>query len=998
MRPLSWLPFCALAGALFGSTALLCSSELQAQNSSNSRTAPRITTNVDESFLAKLRGNVPHLARAEFDQGEAVSSTQLSHVRLILSRSNEQQAALDQYLAELQDKSSTNYHKWLTPAEFGKRYGPTDSDVAAIVAWLESHGLTLETISAGRTNIAFSGTVSQVEEAFHTSIHSFQTNKNQFYSNTTDPQIPAALATVVKGVAHLNTIKPRPHSVRGRADNADSQTTRLANRPRANLTDTTSNYFYIVPADAATIYNTPNSFNANYASGTSYTGTGVKIGVGGNATIDKNIVKTYRSTFLGSSYSTAPTLNYCTTSTSCTTIPGSGYVADDADEAYLDTELAGSMAPGATIYYYASTDLYTGIEAALTANLVDIFSLSFGSCERDMSTSDNAIINKWWEQAATQGIAVTVASGDNGSTDCDSDDTTQTATVAKDGLSVDGFASTPYNIAVGGTDFYALETSFSPYVSSTLGSASTYYRTAQSYIPESVWNDSIKSDTTLSYNVPWTGKYANIMAGGGGHSSCSTNNSVDNQDGSVTDGSCTSGYSKPSWQTGTGSYDSDGARDVPDISLMSGNGYDGAAWLVCNYDEPCTSISGSGDFTGYGGTSTAAPAFAGILALVEQKTGSRLGQAAKVLYDLHNGSYASSIFHDVTVGNNSVPCTAGTTDCDFNTAGYYFESGYDATTGYDLATGLGSVDATKLITYWDTAVGTATATVAVKPDSSSITTAEALSVSVTVTGSSTAPTGTVTLSGGSYTSSAESPQSTSGAVASYTFTIPAGSFSVGSDTITATYNADTTYGVATGTATVTVTTATTTSKAFTLSAVSPSTSITPGGTATSTVTVTAVDGYTGTVTLTCALTSYPSGATNKPTCSFASTVTLSSSTTTGEATATVKTTATTSSELLYPKMRGNGKGLLGAGGGAVLAFLVMLGIPARRRNWRSMLSVLAVLTALGGLAGCGSSISNSNNNSSTTGTTAGNYTFTVTGTGNDSSKTTGTTTFSVTVN
>ena len=239
MRPLHSLRFHAVAGVFFCSAILLSSSALPAQNSA---VAPRITANVDESLLTTLKGNVPQLARAQYDQGEAPGSTQMTHMRLVLQRSTEQQAALDAYLAELQDKSSPNYHKWLTPAEFGKLYGPADSDVAALVAWLESHGLKLETVSLGRTNIAFSGTVSQVEETFHTSIHSFTVNGEQFFSNTTDPQIPQALAPVVMGVAHLNTIHPRPQSVHGSPGRINPETKRLepvnaasGKGPRANL-------------------------------------------------------------------------------------------------------------------------------------------------------------------------------------------------------------------------------------------------------------------------------------------------------------------------------------------------------------------------------------------------------------------------------------------------------------------------------------------------------------------------------------------------------------------------------------------------------------------------------------------------------------------------------------------------------------------------------------------------------------------------------------------
>ncbi len=810
MRPLRSLPLCVLA------SALLCGTAAMAQNST---TAARITTDVDESSLTTLKGNVPLLARAQYDQGEASPSTQLTHVRLVLSRSSEQQAALDKYLAELQDKSSPNYHKWLTPEQFGKLYGPADSDVAALVAWLESHGLKLETVSTGRTNIAFSGSVSQVEETFHTSIHSFAANGSQFYSNTTDPKIPTALAPVVKGVAHLNTIRPKPHFQRGSAGKFNPQTKRMepANGPGPSLTGgsgtTAAPYFlYIVPGDAATIYDTPNSFNANYSSGTSYTGEGVIIGVGGDATISTSIVANgYRSMFLGNT--TTPSLYYCTSSSpsSCSSTPGTGYNAGDADEAYIDTELSGGIAPGATIYYYASTDLNSGIEAALTANVVDIFSLSFGECEQDMSTSDNALINGWWEEAAGQGIAVTVSTGDSGSAGCDypTNSKGKNVTDAVGGLAVSGFASTPYNIAVGGTDFYPLNSSFSSfstYVSTSSGSSSTYYRTALGSIPESAWNDSTTTLVTgLSANVPWTGSSANIVAGSGGASSCATGS-----------GATCAGYPKPSWQTGTG-VPSDGKRDLPDVSLMAGNGNDDATWVVCD-DETTTynsqtvtldcEVQSDGYwFTdGYGGTSTAAPAFAGILALVQQKTGSRLGQAAKELYTLFN-NFNYPIFHYVQVGNNSVPCTSGTPNCALNSAGYYFESGYNTATNYSLATGMGSVDATQLVNHWSTTTSLATPTVAITaPTPNPVTTAQSLSVPVSVTGSSGTPTGTVTLTGGGYTSAAETLSS-----GSYTFTVPAGSLAIGSDTLTASYTPDaassSTYNSATGSNSVTVTAA-----------------------------------------------------------------------------------------------------------------------------------------------------------------------------------------------
>ncbi|HEY3836105.1 MAG TPA: Ig-like domain repeat protein, partial [Bryobacteraceae bacterium] len=444
---------------------------------------------------------------------------------------------------------------------------------------------------------------------------------------------------------------------------------------------------------------------------------------------------------------------------------------------------------------------------------------------------------------------------------------------------------------------------------------------------------------------------ANIIAGGGGASNCSTNNTALNT------GSCVSGYNKPSWQHAAG-VPADGVRDLPDISLMAGNNFYNATWLVCDDTTNLTSglanncavqPDGSFNYAAYGGTSTSAPAFAGILALVEQSTGGRLGQAAAQLYNLYNGSHAAAIFHDVTQGNISVSCKQGSPNCAKDTAGYYFESGYNATTGYDLATGLGSVDAAQLINYWATATSGITATVTVTPASSSITVAQSLSVTVTVAGSAglAAPSGTVTLTGGGYTSSAGTLSN-----GTYTFTIPAGSLAVGTDALTVTYSGDTNYASATGAATVVVTAIT--PPAFTLSATSPA-AIAPGAAGTSTVTVAGSGEYTGAVTLSCVLTSSPAGATALPTCSVAgSAVSLSSTVTTGTTSVSVNTTAPASGEL-QPAPFGGSKWFKTAGGSALLA-LVIFFMPGCTRKWKQMLAACMLMTAVGLAAiGCGSS-------------------------------------------
>jgi len=977
----------ALSSAL-GFVALLA----PAAGAQNPATAPRVNGPVDESALTTLRGNVPPNARPEFDQGEASPATELASMRLVLSRSPAQQAAMDTLMAQQLDKSSANYHHWLTPEQFGNLYGPADSDIAAIVAWLESHGLKVDDIPPGRNNIAFSGTVSQVEEAFHIAIHSFNDHGEQFLSNTTDPSIPSALAPVISGVAQLNTIRPRPYNVPGRPGQFDPATHRLvpvagpaAARPELTTGSSGSYTLFVVPADAATIYDTPNSLNANFAStGTSYDGTGVTIGIVGDALIQAGTVVDYRTKFLNNN-TTAPTI---------TNVAPAAIAGGDTDEGYLDVEIAGGLAPGASLNFYTSGTLQNAIQQALTDNKVDILSVSFGLCELALGTSGNQLLNGFWQQASAAGVSVVVASGDTGSAGCDNNNSETTATL---GLQVSGYASTPYNIAVGGTDYFSLIAGFTTYVNTTNSTATaTPYLSAKGYIPESTWNDSTTKDTTVSANVPTLDSHnaTNIIAGGGGVSACSTNTTS-----GTTLGTCTSGYAKPSWQLGAG-VPGDAGRDVPDVSLFAGNGLDGAAWLVCTDDPFTGGATGQTDncvansnnpptfaFAAFGGTSTAAPAFAGILALVQQKVGGRLGgiAAAQELYNLFNSSKASLVFHDVTVGNNSVVCTSGSTsDCQKNGAGNYFLTGYDTTPGYDLATGVGSVDVTQLISYWGSATGSATATITLTPSATAITSIQPVTINVTVTGSSglPTPTGNVTLGGGGY-----GPSTAALSAGAASFSIAAGTLQPGTDAMTATYSGDASYGTATNSVNVTVSVV-----SYALSATTPAT-VARGNPATSTITVSSSNVYSGMVTVTCANVTSPANAVDIPGCTITgSPITLSASTTSGTATATFNTQAPVAS-LTRPSVGG-----WQTAGGVVLALLVFFGIPSRRRAWRALVGMLVAAFAMFNISACGSSTTTSGGGGgSNPGTTPGIYTYTVTGTGTPPFDPAPTTTITLTV-
>ncbi|HEU5351764.1 MAG TPA: Ig-like domain repeat protein [Terracidiphilus sp.] len=716
-------------GKVFASAAVLgwmgaaCGLNAAAQTAAP-RPLARITAQVDDSSLATLKGNTLPIAQAAFDRGAAPVSMPANRLMLVLKRSQQQEADLETYLEAVQDPSSPSYRKFLTPEQFGKLYGVSDADLATIEAWLAGHGLQVDRVEKGRTVLEFSGTVGQVEAAFHTSIHSFQVNGRQYWANTTDPEIPAALLPVVAGVASLNSVKPRATYQRGPSGVFDPRSKTI--RPSYTVGDSANGYtIFLGPADAATIYDTPTSLNPNL-SGTAYDGTGVTVALAGDSNVSTAQVANYRSTF-GLS---AKALQVITDGAD----PGAN---GDEIEAYLDTELATGIAPNANVILYTAADttyeagLFLAIQRALDDNQADILSVSFSECEAELGASSNLYMDELWQQAAAQGITVLVATGDSGSAGCDNP---HSENDAQSGLAVNGLGSTPYNIAVGGTDFDALlspPTNFTNYVDVT--NTLPNHRSAKSYIPEEPWNNSTYPNTSISQNLPlshYSGYSDDIVAAGGGVSTV---------------------YPAPTWQSGFGST---AGRNLPDVSFLAGNGFYGAVWGLCtdldtdannNPIQDCASGATGNNFnlTGVGGTSAATPAFAAMLALVEQKTGSRLGQADYVLYKLAKSMY-STVFHDVKSGDNSVSCYAGTTNCASNSQGYYFLSGYNAVTGFDDASGLGSVDVTQLANNWANAGLVATSSALQLNGGTaalSITHGQSVTVAGTVTGAGGTPTG-----------------------------------------------------------------------------------------------------------------------------------------------------------------------------------------------------------------------------------------------------------------
>jgi Pro-kumamolisin, activation domain/Bacterial Ig-like domain (group 3) len=1005
--------------------------------------APRITEAVDDAKLVTLAGNTHRMAQPQFDQGAAPDSLPLKRMMIVFKRSPEQESALRTLLDEQQDSGSPNFHKWLTPDEFGKRFGPADADIQVVKQWLEGHGFRVTDTTRGKTVLEFSGTARLVKPAFHTEIHKFMVNGEPHWSNISNPQIPAAIAPVVSAVTSLHSFFKRPaHVVLQKNVPA-----KKGPGPTPSLL-LQGGTFALAPADWATIYNVNPVYTA------SVTGAGKTIAIVGRSNINLSDVTQFRSVSGLPANPPTVVLNG----------PDPGDLGGGEEvEALLDNEWSGAIGKGASVKFVVSestetTDGVTLSEVYIVDNdLGDVMSESFSLCEtvEDQFPDQLNLDEELAEQAAAQGITFVAATGDSGAANCDGgSETTETQ-----GLAVGIPASTPFATGVGGTQFNENNDN-NLYWNPTTGAA-------LKYIPEDVWNESCAPGTCAQNQPP-------LGATGGGVSVI---------------------FSKPAYQAGVTGIPNDGARDVPDISF-SAAGHDG--YIVC-LDGSCADPNNI-EIAIVSGTSASTPSFAGVMSLVDQKTNSRQGLANIVLYHLAasetfancNASTlepgtppaGSCVFNDVTVGNNSVPGETG-----------YPNGKYAATVGYDPVTGLGSANVANLVNNWGGVVRTAsTTTLSITP--TSITHGQNVTASGTVTGSGGTPTGDVafvadgttlpgmgfeTLASGNfnnttipdlpgggpynvvakYSGDTKFAPSTSTPV-SVTVTpegsattvsilsgtsgnpissapsgslvfvrvdvagnsgngIPTGSVTLvdsdasdgatlvlnsfgfaelqtkslpsGNHSFTATYSGDPSFNTSTSAAAALMITGSSGGGgSYSLSANPATMSIPSTGQAVTTVTVTGTGGFAGSVALSASIQA-PAGGTAS--CSFtANPIALSASTTSGTSTMTCIPSA--ESSVGFVPTRGTHRPFwIGVSTAAALtlslACMFLLGMPTQKRRWATAfaLVVLAAATAVVGCSGGGGSGGGGGG-----GTPAGTYTVTVIGT---SGSTTQTTTFTITV-
>jgi len=635
-----------------------------------------ITEKIDENKLVPLRGNTrPEARDPRNDRGRVDDEFPMNHMLLQLRRPAELEQEFEGLIEQLTDKTSPNFRQWIMPDQQGQLYGPAQADLDLVEAWLESYGFTVDYVYSNGMVMDVSGTAGEIRQAFHTEIHKLEVRGESHYANMSDPKIPAALAPIVVGFVSMHNFKPK-----------------AMNEPRVDYTFSGcgGNCYSLAPADFQVIYN----LNPLYRLG--LTGTGQTIVVVEDSDTYSTDVAKYHSTFL-SNYTGTVTTVHPSGSNACTD-PGTN---SDDSETDLDAEVASAIAPNATIEVASCADTATFGGLLAIENLVNsgtppsIISMSYGECEAFNGAASNAAFSSAFQTAAAAGVSIFASAGDSGPSTCAPFYTTGSS-YAYPGVGVTGWGETAYNVSVGGTDF---EDTYNASKGSPATPVSTYWNSgntitdssAKSYIPEIPWNDSCAGYLLYNYlGYPSgygsaglcslaAGTFLSTAAGSGGPSSCATGGGgTDQTSFAVVDGSCT-GYAKPAWQSGIFGNPADGVRDIPDVSLFAANGLWGHYVTICYSDTANGGTSCAGapsTWSGFGGTSVAAPVMASIQALVNEKWGIRVGNPNPTYYSIAKTEYGSTgntacysinqpppkglasscVFYDITQGDTVVNC------------------------------------------------------------------------------------------------------------------------------------------------------------------------------------------------------------------------------------------------------------------------------------------------------------------------------------------------------
>jgi len=729
----------ALVGLVGLGGAALAGAQTRASGSRTAR--PLITQQIDSRQVVVLKGNVRQDLTPARDLGPVEDGLPL-RLYLVLRRSPEQQAELDNLLARQQQPSAAEYHQWLTPQQFGERFGAAERDIAKITNWLAGQGLEVHSVLNNASIIDFSATAGQVRTTFHTPLHYYSIRGGRYPANTQEPMIPAALEPVVAGIAGLVKIPHVANHTVPRQASYDAATHRWheaavagETRPWPAYSDGSGNY-NLTPQDSYTIYNVNKVFRAGNLAASANVAvieeSDIEYGTVNGTTnaASGGDVATFRSLF-----GVPGTLNmhvYHGYGTVTCNAPGIDPDGNGEEvEAALDAEWANALAPAANLIFMScdqspDNGIFSSMAALIDNNLADSMSLSYGESELNASSSDYTLLDTLYAQADAQGQSFFVSSGDSGS---DVADQKSSYGIGTSGINVNAFGSPNVTVA-GGTDFqdaYDNAEGGAPLSTYWGATNSATYGDALSYVPETAWNSSCANSLLAHYN------------GYAGADYCATGSQIYVVGGS---GGFSTHYAVPAYQTGILGY-TGSQRAQPDVSGFASDGLSGHLLVFCDSSQSASDCSSPSNFGTAGGTSFVAPYFAGMAGLLVNSTGSRQGLLNPALYALAKAQFTGSatstacyangqtsnigvttglpaancIFNDVTTSNNDVPCLLETTDCYVNGFNFFgilstnansLAVAYASTPGYDEVTGIGTINVYNLISNWNTAFSSTT--------------------------------------------------------------------------------------------------------------------------------------------------------------------------------------------------------------------------------------------------------------------------------------------------
>jgi subtilase family serine protease len=557
-------------------------------------TVALIQSPLSAQTVSTLAGNHPLAAETMAPSADADPQQPLS-MAVTLSLHN--RAELDALLADQQDPTSPEYHRWLTSAQFAARFGPSASEVEEVESWLVAQGFKVTAASAERRVIKFTGTVGQANRAFNVSLKTF--GSTGAYANVNDPEIPARFAGVIGyigGLDNMHAFAPAtgaiasgqgrllPDSAVGSDANLESTPDSAGPAPQGII----RGYVSFAPSDLQTFYDEKPLLKAH-----------LKGAAAGCIAI------------VGVSDYRAGALKYFTDHFHLPAAHVTKVLADSSNpgfndaeaEALLDLEWSHVAAPKARIKFYTASALEDAINAAVTDSPpCGVISISFGYCGEPDSFY-GSVLDGMFSEAATQGQSVFIAAGDWGAAGLVYSSAAR-GCVPGDSRSVSEMAADPYVTAVGGT-------SFNPVYKGSK-------KKDVGWVSETVWNDSAIS-------------------------------------GGATGGGASAIFAKPAYQSGEG-VPNDGVRDIPDVSLIASPNFPGVFVVLESSCFKPSGCNGKGPlaYGQFGGTSLSAPVWAGISRLIAQAAGKPLlGNLNPKIYTLAGAGLSAAGFRDVLNGNNS---------------------------------------------------------------------------------------------------------------------------------------------------------------------------------------------------------------------------------------------------------------------------------------------------------------------------------------------------------